>query len=400
MSYGDSEFTSDGPMPRKGLTSIEAEQLLRCAFPEVAQWLCWEPDRHQISLGVWNIPVGKETEGHVAEWSWRRAPIDYPFLGYCSDQLLEDEPRLGWSGAIEVTGASGDGFILFSYLSSLGTVGHVYLTSCMNPDLLRQFAADVAGEFEPCRKELQLTVFGGEDIWLAPETKDEVLLPSSLRDDIIGQVEQFFSHPGRLAAAGLPLRRGFLFVGPPGNGKTMLSRELVRMCILRFGIRAVYLMPDKIIDEDMMAFVFRSATKDGPAMVILEDLESLINECDLTRAGFLGVLDGLNPSNGLLILATTNNPEQVDPALIHRPSRFDRVWYFDLPNKGLRRRYLNGILKEVDHHLIDWIVERTGDWSFAYLKELRTTAFILACPSCRTTLSAPCLVRVNTSTRE
>ena len=92
----------------------------------------------------------------------------------------------------------------------------------------------------------------------------------------------------------------------------------------------------------------------------------------------LSQLDGLAAKEGLLIIGTTNNPEVVDPALIHRPSRFDRVWLFNVPNQELRQEYLKRTLKQVDIGIIEEIARKTHGWSFAYLNELRISASIMA----------------------
>lgn len=71
-----------------------------------------------------------------------------------------------------------------------------------------------------------------------------------------------------------------------------------------------------------MADVFDHARQMSPCVVILEDLDSLIN--DSNRSFFLNQLDGLTGNNGLLIIGTTNHFDRLDPGLSNRPSRFDR----------------------------------------------------------------------------
>jgi SpoVK/Ycf46/Vps4 family AAA+-type ATPase len=71
-----------------------------------------------------------------------------------------------------------------------------------------------------------------------------------------------------------------------------------------------------------MADVFEQARRVSPACLILEDLDSLIN--DRNRSYFLNQLDGMDSNNGLLIIGTTNHFDRLDPGLSSRPSRFDR----------------------------------------------------------------------------
>ena len=75
-------------------------------------------------------------------------------------------------------------------------------------------------------------------------------------------------------------------------------------------------------EEGSMQEVFNKARQLSPCVLILEDMDSLIN--DRNRSFFLNQLDGIEGNDGLLILATTNHFDRLDPALNSRPSRFDR----------------------------------------------------------------------------
>ncbi len=75
-------------------------------------------------------------------------------------------------------------------------------------------------------------------------------------------------------------------------------------------------------EEGAMADVFDHARRTAPCVVVLEDLDSLINERN--RSFFLNQLDGLEGNDGLLVIGTTNHIDKLDPGLSERPSRFDR----------------------------------------------------------------------------
>ena len=115
-----------------------------------------------------------------------------------------------------------------------------------------------------------------------------------------------------------------------------------------------------------------------PTLVLLEDMDSLTKECRLTRSALLQHLDGLDGAEGQLVIGTTNNPGDIDPALIHRPSRFDRVWHINLPDRALRLRYLTIAFPDLADETLKEMADYTVDWSFAYLNELRATASIMA----------------------
>lgn len=77
-------------------------------------------------------------------------------------------------------------------------------------------------------------------------------------------------------------------------------------------------------EEGSMEDVFSKARAMAPCVLILEDLDSLIN--DSNRSFFLNQLDGLEGNDGLLLIGSTNHFDRLDPALSGRPSRFDRKW--------------------------------------------------------------------------
>jgi SpoVK/Ycf46/Vps4 family AAA+-type ATPase len=116
------------------------------------------------------------------------------------------------------------------------------------------------------------------------------------------------------------------------------------------------------------------ARKTTPCVVVFEDLDTLIDKRN--RSFFLNEMDGFATNTGILVLATTNYPEKLDSAILDRPSRFDRKYYFELPAAKERRAYIemwNGSL-EIDLRLsekvIAQIVEQTDGFSYAYMKEL------------------------------
>ena len=136
----------------------------------------------------------------------------------------------------------------------------------------------------------------------------------------------------------MPWRRGALFVGPPGNGKTLCVKVLVRRlavpCIYVQSFEAPYGTPQHSIEA-----VFRRARATAPCLVILlEDLDALVTEgC---RSFFLYQLDGFagTPASSRSPRRTT--PSASIPAIVERPSRFDSCEYhFDLPQAETRVRY-------------------------------------------------------------
>ncbi len=111
-----------------------------------------------------------------------------------------------------------------------------------------------------------------------------------------------------------------------------------------------------------------------PCIVVLEDLDSLVDKNN--RSFFLNELDGFAENTGVVVLATTNYPEKLDAAILDRPSRFDRKYYFELPAAGERMAYLDLWNRALDSELrlsgatLPRLVKQTKGFSFAYMKEL------------------------------
>ncbi len=202
---------------------------------------------------------------------------------------------------------------------------------------------------------------------------DSLVLRGDLAADIARDCEQFFSSRGLYERYRIPWKRGVLLLGPPGNGKTHcvkgLINALAQPCLYVQSFNAQYSTDQANIDA-----VFSRARRTAPCVLVLEDLDSLLN--DDNRSFFLNELDGFESNQGILTIATTNYPERLDPAIVDRPSRFDLKYTFDLPQSAERREYLSrwnaGLSTELHlsaDELAD-LAERCDGFSFAYLKEL------------------------------
>lgn len=204
-------------------------------------------------------------------------------------------------------------------------------------------------------------------------TFENLVLAGSLKAEIREDLSRFFAARETYERHGVPWKRGVLFVGPPGNGKTHAVKALVndlgKPCLYVKSLQA-----EHSTEHDCVRQVFRRARKTAPCILVLEDLDSLIN--DGNRSFFLNELDGFAANTGVVALATTNHPGRLDPAILDRPSRFDRKYHFDLPGPAERLAYarlwaatLAEALRPSEGGLAD-LAGRTDGFSFAYLKEL------------------------------
>ncbi len=375
----DTEFNSHSPIPRRGLSSIEAAEFLRREFPEIETWTCWKVEGMPYARALQQfIGAGSRSEGEVAGYRWRRMKVSYPELVYFRGRTNPRELGDAWVGVLEVQGPEGGRFLLFSYLNSSGEIGSSYFSSTADFGLLERFGLQVATALAQRGDRIPFTVLGGRDFSLPAVDEGPLFLADEMIEDIETQLHSFFEDRGLFERLHLRRRRGLLFVGEPGNGKTLMVRHLVRLAHRAYGASLFSLAIGKHIDEDDLDSLFTSAADRGPSVVVLEDLDSLLRESQVTRAGLLSLLDGVDPREGVMILATTNNPEEIDPAFAQRPSRFDRVWRFEPPALELRRRYLDWAFGELTRELRDRLAEASGGFSFAFLNELRVSAAILA----------------------
>ncbi|MEW6278827.1 MAG: ATP-binding protein [Candidatus Eremiobacterota bacterium] len=202
---------------------------------------------------------------------------------------------------------------------------------------------------------------------------DNLVAPPHLKEELERECHQFFQSRADYERYGVPWKRGLLLLGPPGNGKSHTVKALINSlsqpCLYVQSFKARHAN-----EHENIRNVFERARRTTPCLLVLEDLDSLIDGGN--RAYFLNELDGFASNEGIMAVATTNHPERLDPAILERPSRFDRKYTFDLPDVPLRRAYLRMWNERLEEPLrlseagLEAAAERTEDFSYAYLKEL------------------------------
>jgi hypothetical protein len=213
---------------------------------------------------------------------------------------------------------------------------------------------------------------------LAAYSWDSVVLPETARERLRRTTEVFFRSGPVYQELGIPWKLGFLFVGPPGTGKTLSTKILAATCGANFlYVRSFARKWGRDANQDTVRDLFEGARKYAPCILCLEDVDSLIRD-DL-RSTFLNELDGLEDDyRGVLTVATTNHPDKLDAALLHRPSRFDYRFEFPLPDDGQRRAFILHWAEKLARLAyipssgldVEELVRRSKGMSQAYLKRV------------------------------
>ncbi len=169
----------------------------------------------------------------------------------------------------------------------------------------------------------------------------------------ITEVVDFLKHPDRFAAIGARIPKGVLLVGPPGTGKTLIARAVAGEAGVPFlAITGSDFMEMFVgVGASRVRDLFQSARKMGRAIIFIDEIDSIgrkrgaglgggHDEREQTLNQMLAEMDGFEAAEGIVVMAATNRPDILDPALL-RPGRFDRQVVVPLPEAEERLAILN-----------------------------------------------------------
>ena len=219
----------------------------------------------------------------------------------------------------------------------------------------------------------------------------------------VGEVVDFLRRPERYAAAGAKGPRGVIMVGPPGTGKTLLARAVAGQAEVPFlsvtGSAFVEMFVG--VGAARVRDLFAEARKRAPSIIFIDEIDALgsrlgglarmgNDEREQTLNQLLAEMDGFDQSTGIVVLAATNRPASLDPALL-RPGRFDRQVVVPLPNQSERREILavHARSRHLDPDVnLERVSRGTPGFSGADLANLVNEAAINAVRDGRSTITA------------
>jgi cell division protease FtsH len=233
-------------------------------------------------------------------------------------------------------------------------------------------------------------------------TFDDIAGLQAAKNDLV-EVVSFLKEPERFARLGGKVPRGVLLVGPPGTGKTLLARAVAGEA----GVPFISISGSEFIElfvglgAARVRDLFREAKKSAPTIVFIDEIDAVgrsrgaglgggNDEREQTLNQLLSEMDGFNRTDQVVVIAATNRPDVLDPALL-RPGRFDRRVLVDRPEIAARKAILGvhvrgkPLAPDVD---LEGIAANTAGFSGADLANLVNEAALAATRAGRDSIQA------------
>ena len=209
----------------------------------------------------------------------------------------------------------------------------------------------------------------------------------------VQELIDFLKNPKKFTSMGARIPKGVLLVGPPGTGKTLLARAVAGEAKVPFyyisGSDFVELFVG--IGASRVRDMFKQAKMNAPCLIFIDEIDAVgrqrgtglgggHDEREQTLNQLLTEMDGFGANEGIIIIAATNRPDVLDPALL-RPGRFDRQVTVSLPDKNARIEILKVHAKNkiLDKNItLEYLAKRTPGFSGADLENLLNEAALLA----------------------
>ncbi|HBI33630.1 MAG TPA: cell division protein FtsH [Candidatus Moranbacteria bacterium] len=218
----------------------------------------------------------------------------------------------------------------------------------------------------------------------------------------LGEIVEFLKHPKKFIAIGAKIPKGVLLLGSPGTGKTLMAKAVAGEAGVPFfnisGSEFVEMFVG--VGASRVRDLFKQAKKSAPAIVFIDEIDAVgrhrgaglgggHDEREQTLNQILVEMDGFEGTTSVIVIAATNRPDVLDPALL-RPGRFDRRVVMDLPDINEREEILKIHMKNkpIEKTVnVRTLAERTSGFSGADLANLVNEAAILSVRRAKKTIT-------------
>lgn len=203
-------------------------------------------------------------------------------------------------------------------------------------------------------------------------TDDLVVLPGSVGERLLPKMQKFWDSKHKYIERGLLYKKGAIFYGPPGGGKTSDLQLLIKQLVDIGGIVVICAHPTLLTDG---LKIIRTVEPDRNIICVFEDIDETIaryGDSDL-----LSLLDGEAQISNVFNVATTNYIDRLEARIANRPGRFDIREFVPMPTAAARKIYLQKIAPELDEYELTCWVKDTENFSAAHLRELASSVFCL-----------------------
>lgn len=194
-----------------------------------------------------------------------------------------------------------------------------------------------------------------------------LMFPDSIMNDILKEISTFWKKSDLFEKYGFLHKRGYMFYGPQGSGKSILVQQILHGLI---GEEQGIVLNGNTAPQLLIKAIeiVRQIEPSRRIVCLFEDIDAIISR--FGEEQLLSFLDGESNTDHVLNIATTNYPERLDPRIVNRPRRFDRVIKIDMPSALMRKMYLQEKLKIESVEDLEKFVTETNGFSFAGLAEL------------------------------
>jgi len=214
------------------------------------------------------------------------------------------------------------------------------------PEILKKMTV-TKEDFRVAMRSINPTVLRGVMVEIPNVSWEDIGGLEDIKEELKEAVELPLKDPERFRKMGIRAPKGILLYGPPGTGKTLLAKAVAKESSANFiSIKGPEIM-SKWVGESEKAIreIFKKARQSAPCVVFLDEIDAIAPRrgTDMSRVTdrvvnqLLTEMDGFEPLNGVVIIAATNRPDMVDPALL-RAGRFDRHIYIPPPDAETRRK--------------------------------------------------------------